>query len=108
MQRAVRYGAYSRSAIERILAVTATPKTTLDRLAENEHQQLRRWLDDRPVQPRSGKDYQELLDRPPPQTTEHKCEPTEHKPTEDKPTESDDREPGPSSTGPSSADPEAS
>ena len=30
IERAVRYGAYSRSAIERILAVTAVPKTALD------------------------------------------------------------------------------
>jgi transposase len=61
IERAVRYGAYSRSAIERILAIRATPKTALDSLAEKEQQQLKSLLDDDPVRPRSGKDYQQLL-----------------------------------------------
>jgi hypothetical protein len=62
IERAVRYGAYSRSAIERILAIQATPKTALDTLAEKEQQQLKSLLGDEPVRPRSGKDYQKLLD----------------------------------------------
>ena len=62
IERAVRYGAYSRSAIERILAIRATPKTALDTLAEKEQQQLKSLLGDDPVRPRSGKDYQKLLD----------------------------------------------
>jgi len=62
IERAVRYGAFSRSAIERILAVRATPKTALDALAEKEQQQLKSLLGDAPVRPRSGKDYQKLLD----------------------------------------------
>ncbi len=62
IERAVRYGAYSRSAIERILAIQATPKTALDTLAEKERQQLKSLLGDEPVRPRSGKDYQKLLD----------------------------------------------
>jgi transposase len=62
IERALRYGAYSRSAVERILAVTATPKTILDHLAEKEQQQLHSLLDDDSVQPRSGKEYQKLLD----------------------------------------------
>ena len=57
-----RYGAYSRSAIERILTIQATPKTALDSLAEKEQQQLKSLLGDEPVRPRSGKDYQKLLD----------------------------------------------
>lgn len=65
IERALRFGAYSRSAIERILAVSATPKTTLDRLAEKEQQQLKNLLDDESVQPRSGKEYQELFDQDP-------------------------------------------
>jgi hypothetical protein len=48
--------------VERILAVTATPKTALDRLAEKEQQQLQTLLGDGLVQPRSGKEYQELFD----------------------------------------------
>ena len=62
IERAVRYGAYSRSAVERILAIQATPKTALDSLAEKEQQQLKSLLGDKPVRPRSGKDYQKLLD----------------------------------------------
>jgi len=62
LERAVRYGAYSRSAVERILAIQATPKTALDRLADQEQQQLKSLLGDAPVRPRSGKDYQKLLD----------------------------------------------
>jgi hypothetical protein len=62
IERAVRYGAYSRSAIERILALSATPKTALDQLAEKEQQQLKSLLDEESVQPRSGKEYQQLLD----------------------------------------------
>jgi hypothetical protein len=62
IERAVRYGAYSRSAIERILAIRAAPKTALDTLADKEEQQLKSLLGDDPVRPRSGKDYQKLLD----------------------------------------------
>jgi hypothetical protein len=62
IERAVHYGAYSRSAIERILAVQATPKRALDTMAEKERQQLKSLLGDESVRPRSGKDYQELLD----------------------------------------------
>lgn len=62
IERAARYGAYSRNAIERILAIRATPKTALDALAEKEQQQLKSLLGDDPVRPRSGKDYQKLLD----------------------------------------------
>ena len=58
----MRYGAYSRSAIERILAIRAVPKTALDTLAEKEQQQLKSLLGDDPIRPRSGKDYQQLLD----------------------------------------------
>lgn len=62
IERAVRYGAYSRSAIERILALSATPKTALDQLAEKEQQQLKSLLNEESVRPRSGKEYQQLLD----------------------------------------------
>ena len=61
IERAVRYGAYSRSAIERILAITVDPKNTLDTLADREQQQLRDVLGDDSVQPRSGKEYQQEL-----------------------------------------------
>ena len=77
LERAVRYGAYSRSAIERILAVMATPKTALERLADQEQQQLQALFGDGSVQPRSGKEYQELFDERPSETPDD--EPTENR-----------------------------
>jgi transposase len=70
IERAVRYGAYTRSAIERILAVSATPRPALDKLAEQESQQLKSLLGERPVQPRSSKEYGELF-RPEPSEPTH-------------------------------------
>jgi hypothetical protein len=92
IERAVRYGAYSPSAIERILAVTATPKTALDRLAEKEQQQLHCLFDDRSVEPRSGKEYQELLD-------DRASEAADHEPTDP---------PDKGTPGPAREDPESS
>lgn len=85
LERAARYGAYSRSAVERILAVTATPKASLDRLAAEETRQLRSLLGEEPIRPRTGKEYGELFrhlpsetghdeppaDEPPPTPDEH-------------------------------------
>ena len=65
LERAVRYGAYSRSAIERILAITATPKAALDKLAEQESRQLKSLLGNRPVTPRSAKEYGQLFRQQP-------------------------------------------
>lgn len=79
IERALRYGAYSRSAVERILAVRATPKTTLDHLADREQKQLRNLLDDEPVQPRPAKAYQALLDPISPQETDHESTGRSHK-----------------------------
>jgi transposase len=61
IERAVHYGAYSRSAVERILAVAATPKPPLSKLAEQESQQLKSLLGNQPVPPRSSKEYGELF-----------------------------------------------
>jgi hypothetical protein len=96
IERAVRYGAYSRSAIERILAVTATPKPALDKLAEKESQQLKSLLGAGPVQPRSGKEYGELFRQPPSETQDDE---TSH---DDPPPD-----PGESPHGPASEDPES-
>jgi transposase len=71
LERAARYGAYSRSAIERILAVTATPKASLDRLAEEETRQLRSLLGDTPVRPRTGEEYGDLFRNLPLETSQH-------------------------------------
>lgn len=51
LERAVRYGAYSFAAVERILAVHARPKTVLEALADAEPPPGRAWLGE-PVPPR--------------------------------------------------------
>jgi transposase len=89
LERALRYGAYSRSAIERILAVSARPKTSLDKLADKEQQQLRDLMGGESVRPRTGKEYRDLFDQPP-------CEEAEDDPT-DTP---DDEAGGPQESGP--------
>ena len=43
LERAVRYGAYSHAAVERILSVQARPRTTLEALAEEERRCLPGW-----------------------------------------------------------------
>ena len=60
-ERAVRYGAYSVSAVERILAVQAQPKTCWERLAEDEPARLGEWLTEDPTPPRPATEYQQLL-----------------------------------------------
>jgi transposase len=61
LERAVRYGAFSAKAIERILAVQARPKTCWERMAEAESSRLEELLSDDPTPPRSATDYQHLL-----------------------------------------------
>jgi transposase len=60
LERAVRYGAYSVAAVERILAVHARPKTVLEALADAEPCPGRAWLGD-PVPPRPISYYHPLL-----------------------------------------------
>jgi hypothetical protein len=79
LERAARYGAYSRSAVERILAVTATPKASLDKLAEEETRQLRSLLGEEPIRPRTGKEYGDLF-RNLPSEPHHDDTPTEEPP----------------------------
>jgi transposase len=72
LERAVRFGAYSLAAVERILAATAQPRSILACLAEQERQHLEPHLRDDPVAARPTADYQHLLtqetsnDGPPP------------------------------------------
>ena len=61
LQRAVTYGAYSRDAIERILAAQARPKSPVDRLAEDSRQHLDESLLEPPLPPRPTSAYQQLL-----------------------------------------------
>jgi transposase len=75
LERAVRFGAYSRAAVERILAATAKPRSILACLAEQERQHLEPYLRDDPVAARPTAAYQHLLtpeassDGPPPTPT---------------------------------------
>jgi transposase len=76
LERAVRFGAFSLRAVERILAAQAQPKTPLESLGDQQQQHLRELLDDRPVPPRPTADYEQLYlypqepphDDPPPET----------------------------------------
>jgi hypothetical protein len=65
LQRAVRYGADSHAAVERILAVQARPKTILETLAEDERRQVPPWLGEDLVSPRLTSDYQHLCESEP-------------------------------------------
>jgi hypothetical protein len=71
LKRAVRYGAYSLSAVERILAVKAQPKTTLDQLAEEAGRHLSPHLTDDSAPPRPTSAYQHLLFEDAPDDTTH-------------------------------------
>jgi transposase len=67
LDRAVRFGAYSAHAVERILAAQARPKTMLEALADDcaeaTRQQLQPLLDE-PVRPRPLSEYQHLIEEP--------------------------------------------
>jgi transposase len=60
LERAVRYGAYSHAAVERILAAQAQPKSTRETLAEEARADWRALLGDDPVTPRPTSDYPSL------------------------------------------------
>lgn len=62
IERAVQYAAYSRSAVERILAVIAKPKAALNQMGDHEARQLKSLLGDVSVTPRSGEEYSRLLE----------------------------------------------
>jgi transposase len=65
LERAVRYGAYSHTAVERILAVQAQPKSLLQTLADEGRQHLQPLLEDPPVTPRPTTLYQPLCEEDP-------------------------------------------
>lgn len=62
LERAVRFGAYSLNAVERILAAQAQPKSVLEALSDDEHPQLPEHLTDNPVSPRPVADYPNLVE----------------------------------------------
>jgi transposase len=63
LERAVRFGAFALTSIQRILAAQARPKPLLDELAEQESAALDPCLRQDPVGPRPTSDYQHLLAR---------------------------------------------
>jgi transposase len=60
LERAVRFGAYSLDAVERILAASAKPQSILDVLADRERERLPAHLRDEPVTPRPTTEYRTL------------------------------------------------
>ena len=60
LERAVRFGAYSLDAVERILAASARPRNILDALADRERERLPEHLRDEPVTPRPTTEYRTL------------------------------------------------
>jgi transposase len=70
LERAVRYGAYSHAAVERILAAQARPKSVLETLADDARRHLPPWADAEPVRPRPTSDYQHLGEVEPPDHAE--------------------------------------
>jgi hypothetical protein len=65
LERAVRYGAYSLVAVERILAAQARPKGVLEALAEEERRSLPAAFTADAVPPRPPSAYQPLLPEEP-------------------------------------------
>lgn len=63
LTRALRYRAFSVRAVERILAVTARPKSLLETLADESRERLAQLHPDPPVRPRRTADYQSLLEK---------------------------------------------
>jgi transposase len=63
LDRAVRFGAYSVNAVERILVAHAKPKSVLEALADAERRHLQPLLDE-PVPPRPLSEYQHLVEEP--------------------------------------------
>jgi len=85
LERAVRFGAYSLGAIERILAAQAKPQSVLDALAEQERRRLPAHLRDNPVSPRPTTEYGHLVEEAtdhasPPETP---ADPADEKPNDD-------------------------
>jgi hypothetical protein len=60
LERAVRFGAFRLSAVQRILAVQARPRPLLEVLAEEERRRLEPLLREDPVRPRPLSEYQHL------------------------------------------------
>jgi len=62
IERANRYRAFSRTAVERILAASAQPRSALESIDDQARQHLDELLRQNPVPPRATSDYQPLLE----------------------------------------------
>jgi transposase len=61
LERAVRYGAFSLAAVQRILAARSRPRAPLDALSDDHQSYLDRLVEGEPTLPRPTSDYQALL-----------------------------------------------
>lgn len=71
VERALRYGAFSHGAVERILAVQAKPKSLLEMLADEERKHLEPLLTAESIPPRPTSEYQSLLNEEPDADGQH-------------------------------------
>jgi transposase len=85
LERATRFGAFSRGAVERILAVQARPKSSCEHLADQAQDHLRELLGEDPTPPRDAAEYQQLLF----DEVEPKTEPTSPEEPDDESTSED-------------------
>jgi hypothetical protein len=85
LERAVRYGAFSPVAVQRILAARGRPRAPLDALADEHRTYLGRLLEGEPTPPRPTSDYQALLGEAP-----HDAEPTKSEPPKESPGDGSD------------------
>jgi transposase len=74
LERAVRYRAFSWSAVERILAAQAKPRSVMETLVMDAREQLDEILRQSPLAPRSTADYQALLEDAPDDEESHEGE----------------------------------
>jgi hypothetical protein len=98
LERAVRFGAFSLSAVQRILSATARPKPVLEVLADEERRRLDPLLRADPVPPRPLSDYQQLC---PQGDTHGQTSQASDQPAADNP-RPDDRPPSTPADGPGS------
>jgi transposase len=89
LERAVRYGAFSLQAVQRILAARGRPKAPLDALADDHQTYLERLLEGEPTPPRPTSDYQALLGERP-----HDAKPTDPGTPSEPPVEGPDDQDG--------------
>jgi hypothetical protein len=91
LERAVRYGAFSLQAVQRILAARGRPKAPLDALADDHRSYLERLLDGEPTPPRPTSDYQALLGEGTCDDEATPAEPPSEPPAERPESQADDR-----------------